>query len=72
VFHYDAAQKPTHYTVIVPKKGLIRDLVTNVGRLSSIHPDNLIVTEVTRNHFHKFFTLKDSLEKIDDKDVIYM
>jgi hypothetical protein len=56
----------------VPKKGLIRDLVTNVGRLSSIHPDNLIVTEVTRNHFHKFFTSKDSLEKIDDKDVIYM
>ncbi|PNF33355.1 Ubiquitin carboxyl-terminal hydrolase 15 [Cryptotermes secundus] len=72
LFHCDAAQKPTRYTVIVPKKGLIRDLVTNVGRLSSIHPDNLIVTEVTRSHFHKFYTNKDALEKIDDKDVIYI
>lgn len=72
MFHYDAAKKPTRYTVIVPKRSLIRDLVTNVGQLSGIQPDNLIVTEITRNHFHKFFSSNDSLEKIDDKDKIYM
>ncbi|KDR08685.1 Ubiquitin carboxyl-terminal hydrolase 4, partial [Zootermopsis nevadensis] len=72
LFHYEATQKPTHYTVIVPKRSLIKDLVTNVGQLSGIQPDNLIVTEVTRNHFHKFFSSNDSLEKIDDKDKIYI
>jgi hypothetical protein len=72
LFHYDAAQKPTHYTVIVPKRGLIKDLVTNVGRLSGIQPGNLIVTEVKGSHFHKFFAINDAVEKIDDKDIIYM
>ncbi|XP_069693943.1 ubiquitin carboxyl-terminal hydrolase 15-like isoform X2 [Periplaneta americana] len=71
LFHFDPSQKPTHYTVIVPKKGgYITDLVENVGSLSGLPTDNLIVTLVIRSHFHKFFASNDSLEKIDEKDLI--
>ncbi|KAJ9583913.1 hypothetical protein L9F63_021745, partial [Diploptera punctata] len=72
LFHYDALLKPTHYTVFIPKRGLIKDLVSNVGRLSGVPSDNLIVAEVTKCHFHKFFASNDPVEKIEDKDAIYL
>ncbi|KAJ9597759.1 hypothetical protein L9F63_011367 [Diploptera punctata] len=72
LFHYDPVLKPTHYTVFVPKRGLIKDLVSNVGRLSGVPSDHLIVTDVTKCHFHKFFASNDPVEEIKDKDVIYI
>ncbi|PSN47889.1 Ubiquitin carboxyl-terminal hydrolase 15 [Blattella germanica] len=72
LFHYDPALKPTPFTVIVQKKGLIKDLVSNIGRQSGVPPENLIVAEVTKSHFQKFFASNDFLEKIEDKDMIYI
>ncbi|KAL1129780.1 hypothetical protein AAG570_012724 [Ranatra chinensis] len=69
---YESSRRESMYKLVVPKKGTIRDLCLEMNNFTSGNPDHMLVAEINNCHFHKFFCNGDSLESIDEKDIIYM
>nr|CAD7444246.1 unnamed protein product [Timema bartmani] len=69
---YNPPAKPLRYKVTLPKKGKVQDLLDNVSRMCDVNTENLILAEVTKHHFRTVFSREDSLEHVDERDVLYV
>ncbi|GLG93575.1 Ubiquitin carboxyl-terminal hydrolase 32 [Gryllus bimaculatus] len=69
-FPSDLSKKPQVITTMVPKKGHVNDLLCALSHQCGVSPDELVVTEITKHHFHKFYSSNDALENIDSKEDI--
>lgn len=68
----DPTAKECSLNVAVPRKGLVRELCKEVALKTNTNYAFLVPAEVSNLHFHKFYTHDDKLDRIDDKDPIYM
>ncbi|KAK7791794.1 hypothetical protein R5R35_008811 [Gryllus longicercus] len=67
-FPSDPTKKPEVLTTMVPKRGHVNDLLCALSHQCGVSPDDLVVTEIMKHHFHKFYSNNDSLENIDSQD----
>jgi len=69
---FESHRKSKHYKLTVPKLGVVADLCKALSKLTQIHPDKMVVTDVYNNRFHKVFSADENLNHILDKDVIFI
>ncbi|VYS62217.1 unnamed protein product [Arabidopsis thaliana] len=72
VFYCDGSRLPMPYTVIVPKQGSIRDLITALGTACCLAEDeSLLLAEVYDHKIFRYFEIPlDSLSAIKDDEHI--
>ncbi|XP_075216653.1 ubiquitin carboxyl-terminal hydrolase 4-like [Lycorma delicatula] len=63
---YDQSMKTTVYRITVSKFGTVRDVITKIAERVNKNPESFILAEIFKSHFHKFFSLNDSVDKIDN------
>ncbi|KAK9497948.1 hypothetical protein O3M35_003843 [Rhynocoris fuscipes] len=69
---FDGNKRESNFRVSVPRKGIIRDLCQELSARVACKPDQLLVAEIAHCHFHKFYFNEDSLDNIDEKDIIFV
>uniref|UniRef100_A0A1B6KHF6 Ubiquitin carboxyl-terminal hydrolase n=2 Tax=Graphocephala atropunctata TaxID=36148 RepID=A0A1B6KHF6_9HEMI len=69
---YDQSARVVDLLVDVPKKGTIHDLTAQLNKVTQVKTNHMIIAEVHKSHFHKFFNLDDPIEEIEDRDKIFM
>lgn len=69
---HDTTNKICKYRLSMIRKGTIQTLLTTFSSLTRIKTEHLIVTEIQSHHFHKFYTVNDPLDSIDEKDDIFI
>ena len=67
----DPDLKPIKYRVVVPKYGIVQDLVEALSKLSEVDADRVIVADVYQHRFHQIFSNESQLTHINDRDTIY-
>jgi len=65
-------RKPVQFKLTVPKMGNVGDLCTALSRLTSVPPNQMMVTDVYNHRFHKVFPPEDGLNNILDRDDIFV
>ncbi|XP_068082079.1 ubiquitin carboxyl-terminal hydrolase 15 [Anabrus simplex] len=73
LFPHESWKIPNVYKVMVPENGFIHDLLLGLNLLCGLSPDELLVTEIERCRFRRFFSNEDLLASIglDDYIVVY-
>jgi len=69
---WDQSQRVKDFLIVVPKKGMVQDMAHELSKITGISPGHMVFAEVNKCHFHKFFTMDDPIEYIDDRDKIFM
>ncbi|XP_073993837.1 ubiquitin carboxyl-terminal hydrolase 4-like isoform X2 [Rhodnius prolixus] len=69
---FDGYKRENSFRVSVPRKGIVRDLCQEISYKVGCSADQLLVAEIAHCHFHKFYCNEDSLDNIDEKDVIFV
>ncbi|KAG8325935.1 ubiquitin carboxyl-terminal hydrolase [Homalodisca vitripennis] len=69
---YDQSAKVVDLKVDVPKNGVINDLMMELSRVTGVRTEDMIISKVHNNHFHKFYNHDDMLREICVKEKIYM
>ncbi|KAK9513056.1 hypothetical protein O3M35_001336 [Rhynocoris fuscipes] len=69
---FDGNKNERNFRVTVPRKGIIRDLCEELSARIGCKADHLLVAEIARSHFHKFYFNEDCLDNIDEKDFIFV
>lgn len=64
--------KPMKYRVMVPKSGIIQDLVEALSKLSGVDMDRMLVADVYQHRFHQIFSSDSQLCHISDRDTLYV
>ncbi|XP_014257403.1 ubiquitin carboxyl-terminal hydrolase 15-like [Cimex lectularius] len=67
---FDGSKRECKYRLILARKDTIRELCQEVSVRTGIHQDQMLVAEITQCHFHKFYGNEDSIDHIEEKDVI--
>lgn len=69
---YDQSLSVRDVVFVVPKKGTVRDVANELSKITNIRPELMVIAEVSKCHFHKFFAMDDPVESIDDREKIFM
>ncbi|XP_054279860.1 ubiquitin carboxyl-terminal hydrolase 15-like [Macrosteles quadrilineatus] len=69
---YDQSLSVRDVMFVVPKKGTVRDVANELSKITNIRPELMVIAEVSKCHFHKFFAMDDPVESIDDREKIFM
>ncbi|XP_049846278.1 ubiquitin carboxyl-terminal hydrolase 4-like isoform X2 [Schistocerca gregaria] len=69
---HDTTSKICKYRLNMIRKGTIQTLLTAFSSMTRIKTEHLIVAEIQSHHFHKFYTVNDPLDSIDEKDEIFI
>lgn len=69
---FDGTQPSLKHRLSIPCQGFVKELCREVGHRTTTDPKTLLVAEVMRNHFHKFYSSEDSLDSIHSWEPIFV
>ncbi|XP_065195075.1 ubiquitin carboxyl-terminal hydrolase 4-like [Sycon ciliatum] len=67
----DPAARPKAFNLSVPKRGTVKHLLQELGKISNIPADQLVCADVYSHRFHKVFRPSEMVSNILDRDVIF-
>jgi len=70
VFPFDASKKPIKISCEVQKTASIKELKVSIQGITGVKYNNLVIADVYNYRFFKFFYDKESVDMIQDRDVI--
>ncbi|XP_043934426.1 ubiquitin carboxyl-terminal hydrolase 19 [Protopterus annectens] len=74
VFYFakEPHRKPTKFLVSVSKENATAaDIIESISRSTRVNPENLCLTEVFKNRFHRFFTNSYPLDTVSPTDLLF-
>ncbi|CAI8056970.1 Ubiquitin carboxyl-terminal hydrolase 4 [Geodia barretti] len=72
VVYADPNKPMVKYSLIVPKRGTISHLKTEVSEQTEIPDDMMVVVDVYNSRFHRVYDNKENISHILDRDDIYV